>query len=73
MPGIGPKVRTALLMRFGSIAAIHAASDAELLKTERVTRRHVAALRRSRETEAESDSALTPDAPEARELQDEQA
>jgi excinuclease ABC subunit C len=73
VPGIGPKVRTALLIRFGSIAAIHAATDDELLGTERVTRRHVAALRRSREadmevesrTATEADGALTPDAPQA--------
>jgi excinuclease ABC subunit C len=78
VPGIGPKVRSALLIRFGSIAAIHAASDDELLATERVTRRHVAALRRSRETETQTetetetesrapndtDGVLTPDAPE---------
>jgi excinuclease ABC subunit C len=51
VPGIGPKTRTALLTRFGSVAAIHAASDEDLLKTERVTRKHVAALRRSRAAE----------------------
>jgi excinuclease ABC subunit C len=56
VPGIGPKVRTALLIRFGSIAAIHAATDDQLLQTERVTRRHVAALRRSRETETETET-----------------
>ena len=58
VPGIGPKVRTALLMRFGSIAAIYAASDEALLETDRVTRRHVAALRKSRE-----EAGILPDLP----------
>jgi excinuclease ABC subunit C len=57
IPGIGPKIRAALLMRFGSIAAIHAASDEELLETERVTRRHVDALRKAHPSDPVVDDA----------------
>jgi excinuclease ABC subunit C len=45
LPGIGKKTRTALLQRFGSLDAIRAASEAELLATPGVTRRQLRALR----------------------------
>lgn len=60
IPGIGPKTRSALLRRFGSLDAIDAATDEELLATPNVTRRHVTALRaaRPRRTDAQPS---TPD------------
>lgn len=45
VPGIGPKTRTALLIRFGDAAHVQSASDDELLSVSGVTRRQVAALR----------------------------
>jgi excinuclease ABC subunit C len=44
LPGLGPKTRAALLKHFGSLTAIHAASEEALLAVPRVTRRHVEAL-----------------------------
>ncbi|HLV66384.1 MAG TPA: excinuclease ABC subunit UvrC [Polyangiaceae bacterium] len=71
IPGIGPKTRTALLRRFGSLDAIDAASDDELLATPNVTRRHVTALRAARPKLAEAPPAARapaekPEAPEDR-------
>ena len=43
--GIGPKTRTSLLKTLGSVAAIKAASDDEILAVPGVTRRHLQALR----------------------------
>jgi excinuclease ABC subunit C len=48
LPGFGPKTRAALLKHFGSIAAIHAASDEQLLAVPNVNRRQVSALRAAR-------------------------
>lgn len=45
VPGIGPKTRTALLSTLGSIEAIRAASDAELLEVKGMTRPRIHALR----------------------------
>ncbi len=45
VPGIGPVAKKALLTAFGSVEAVRAASDEELLAVTSVTRRHVAALR----------------------------
>ena len=45
IPGIGPKTKTVLLKTLGSIAAIRAASDEEILAVSGVTKRHLAALR----------------------------
>jgi excinuclease ABC subunit C len=54
VPGIGPKIHAELLKKFGSVAAIFAASDEELLATQRVTKRHVAALRKTQAAAAET-------------------
>jgi excinuclease ABC subunit C len=43
--GIGPKTRTSLLKTLGSLAAIRAATDAEILAVPGVTERHLRALR----------------------------
>jgi excinuclease ABC subunit C len=43
--GIGPKTRTVLLKTLGSVAALRAASDAEILAVPGVTQRHLQALR----------------------------
>lgn len=43
--GIGPKTKKALLTRFGGVAAIKEASDADLLSVGGVQMRHVKALR----------------------------
>jgi excinuclease ABC subunit C len=43
--GIGPKTKKALLRTLGSLTAIVAASDEELLAVEGVTKRHVKAIR----------------------------
>lgn len=56
--GIGPKTRKALLSRLGGLAAIAAASDAELLQVPGVNRRQVAALR-----EALGGGIATPEEP----------
>jgi excinuclease ABC subunit C len=56
IPGLGPKTRAALLKHFGSLAAIYAASDEELLAAPSVTRRQVSALRAARVDRGESDS-----------------
>lgn len=45
VPGIGPKTRTALLSRLGSLEGIRAASDAELLEVKGMTRPRIEALR----------------------------
>lgn len=45
LPGIGPKIKKALLQRFGSIEAIHQATDEEILGVKTVSRRHLVALR----------------------------
>jgi excinuclease ABC subunit C len=64
VPGIGPKIHAELLKKFGSVAAIFAASDEELLATQRVTKRHVAALRKT-QTAVEPSEPSTPAPPEA--------
>jgi excinuclease ABC subunit C len=46
LPGVGPKTRSALLKRFGSLDAIFSASDDELLEV--VTKAQLAALRAAR-------------------------
>jgi excinuclease ABC subunit C len=51
--GLGPKTRAALLKHFGSISAIHAASEEQLLAVPQVTRRQVSALRASRQEATE--------------------
>jgi excinuclease ABC subunit C len=43
--GIGPKTRISLLKTLGSVAALRAASDAEILAVPGVTQRHLQALR----------------------------
>jgi excinuclease ABC subunit C len=43
--GIGPKTRSALLTKLGSLAAVRLASDAEIMAVPGVTRRQLAALR----------------------------
>jgi excinuclease ABC subunit C len=58
VPGLGPKTRVALLKHFGSVGAIHAASDDELLQVPHVTRRQVNALRAARAEKAEAGSGL---------------
>jgi excinuclease ABC subunit C len=65
VPGIGPKIHAELLKKFGSVAAIFAASDEELLATERVTKRHVAALRKAQAAAVEPSEPSTPAPPEA--------
>jgi excinuclease ABC subunit C len=44
--GIGPAARTALLRALGSMAAVRAASDEQILSVAGISRRHLAALRR---------------------------
>lgn len=46
IPGIGPKTKQQLLLHLGSVKAVRAAGDAELLAVPGVTARHVRALRR---------------------------
>jgi excinuclease ABC subunit C len=46
VPGIGPVARKALLSTLGSMSAVRAASDAQILAIPGVTRRHLAALRK---------------------------
>jgi len=46
VPGIGPVARKALLRGLGSVAAVRAADDAEILAVPGVTKRHLAALRK---------------------------
>jgi excinuclease ABC subunit C len=65
VPGIGPKIHAELLKKFGSVPAIFAASDEELLATQRVTKRHVAALRKTQTAAAEPSEPSTPAPPEA--------
>ena len=65
VPGIGPKIHAELLKKFGSVAAIFAASDQELLATERVTKRHVVALRKAQAAAVESSEPATALPPEA--------
>ena len=48
IPGLGDSRQKALLKHFGSIAAIHAASDEQLLAVPNVNRRQVSALRAAR-------------------------
>ncbi|MCC6522114.1 MAG: excinuclease ABC subunit UvrC [Polyangiaceae bacterium] len=45
--GLGPAARRALLTTLGSLAAIRAASDAEILAVPGIQKRHLAALRRA--------------------------
>lgn len=45
IPGLGPHARKALLRTLGSMAALRAAKDEEILAVEGVTRRHLAAIR----------------------------
>ncbi|MSP25770.1 MAG: excinuclease ABC subunit UvrC [Myxococcales bacterium] len=56
VPGIGPVARIALLKSLGSLAAIRAATDDELLAAPGVTRRHVAALRKAFGSECTRDT-----------------
>src|SRR5690606_40555278 len=44
--GVGPAAKKALLRELGSVQAIRAASDADILAVEGVTRRHLTALRK---------------------------
>jgi excinuclease ABC subunit C len=44
--GLGPKTKKALLTELGSVDAIRAATDEQLLRVTGVTQRHVDALRR---------------------------
>jgi excinuclease ABC subunit C len=44
--GIGPKTRKALLTELGSLKAVRAATDAQILAVAGVTKRHLTALRR---------------------------
>jgi len=46
VPGIGPKTEKALLRALGSIEAVRAASDQQVLAVPGVTARHLAALRK---------------------------
>ncbi len=50
--GIGPQTKRALLLHFGGIARIAAATEAELLAVPGVNRRHVAALKSALPTPA---------------------
>jgi excinuclease ABC subunit C len=43
--GIGPRTKKTLLLRFGTVERVLSATDAELLATPGVNKRHVAALR----------------------------
>ena len=45
--GIGPVARKALLTTLGSMAAVRAASDAQILAVEGVSKRHLTALRKA--------------------------
>ena len=47
VPGIGPALKRSLLTTLGSVAAIRAASDEELLKVAGVRAKHVEALRKA--------------------------
>lgn len=58
VPGLGPKTRVALLKHFGSVSAIHAASDEALLQVPHVTRRQVNALRAARVEKSEAGTGL---------------
>jgi excinuclease ABC subunit C len=57
--GIGPKTRTSLLKTLGSLAALRAATDEQILAVPGVTERHLRALR---EAFAASAAAATHDA-----------
>jgi excinuclease ABC subunit C len=46
VPGIGAKTKKALLTSLGSMKAVRAASDADILAVPGVTKRHLAALRK---------------------------
>jgi excinuclease ABC subunit C len=46
IPGLGPASQKALLTTLGSMSAVRAASDAEILAVPGVTKRHLAALRK---------------------------
>lgn len=46
VPGIGPVARKALLSTLGSMSAVRAATDAQILAVPGVTRRHLEALRK---------------------------
>lgn len=61
VPGVGPKTRRALLKAFGSIKAIRAASDSELLAVAGVHRGQVAALRAHWSEAAPVDAQTTTD------------
>jgi excinuclease ABC subunit C len=60
--GIGPKTRTALLKTLGSVAALRAASDEQILAVPGVTQRHLQALREALTASATlvADPATTP-------------
>lgn len=60
IPGLGPKTRSALLKHFGSLGAIYAATDEQLLAVPQVTQRQVKALRGAQSDKAESELPLTP-------------
>jgi excinuclease ABC subunit C len=45
LPGIGPALKRSLLTTLGSVAAIRAATDEELLKVPGVRQKHIAVLR----------------------------
>ncbi|HVY26739.1 MAG TPA: excinuclease ABC subunit UvrC [Polyangiaceae bacterium] len=59
--GIGPKTRTSLLKTLGSVAALRAATDEQILAVPGVTERHLRALREAFATSAApSGDAATP-------------
>ena len=53
--GIGPKTKKALLTELGSVEALRAAADDQILAVAGVQKRHLAAVRRWLDTEAETD------------------
>jgi excinuclease ABC subunit C len=46
IPGLGPDARKALLRELGSMVAVRAASDAQILAVSGITKRHLTALRK---------------------------
>jgi excinuclease ABC subunit C len=57
--GIGPKTRTSLLKTLGSVAALRAASDEQILAVPGVTQRHLQALRDAFAATAQAASELS--------------
>jgi excinuclease ABC subunit C len=63
IPGLGDATRKTLLRELGSMAALKAATDAQILAVTGVTKRHLTAIRKVIAAPAEATSATTNEAP----------